>query len=144
MRRGATTRTRRDCCTAIGVLVLAPPHASRLRRHPGARGRSEPRSIVERRLLNTDHGEIAATCSELWGLPDSIVDAVAAHARFRADEGRELDRLDVNSALGIDQRCARAQWLDEPLYAEERAPKVRGFGTKGAIARVARSSGKAA
>ena len=69
----------------------------------------EPRSIVERELLGTDHGEIAGYLLGLWGLPDSIVDAVAAHTRFRADEAGELDELDVNSALGVASVLAR-EW----------------------------------
>jgi len=39
----------------------------------------EPRFLVERRILGTNHAEIGAYLLGLWGLPDSIVEATAFH-----------------------------------------------------------------
>lgn len=103
----------------VGVLVLAARMPADFAAIQARVDAGEPRSIVERELLGTDHGEIAGYLLGLWGLPDSIVDAVAAHTRFRADEAGELDELDVNSALGVASVLAR-EWLDEPLYGRTR------------------------
>ena len=100
----------------VGVLVLASRMpvefaAIQLRVEAG-----EPRSRVERELLGADHGEIAGYLLGLWGLPDNIVGAIAAHTSFREDQ---VGTLDVNSALGVASVLAR-EWLDEPLCGRAR------------------------
>ncbi len=64
----------------IGRIVIAAalPDAhlaiTRQMRQPGAR-----RSAVERGILGTSHGEIAASLIAQWGLPLPIIDALAYH-----------------------------------------------------------------
>lgn len=95
----------------VGVLVIAsgmPDEFCEIQRRVDA---GEPRSQAERAVIGTDHGEIAAYLLGLWGLPDVVVDAVGAHARFEAS----LDApLDVKTAVAVASRLARELDEDRP------------------------------
>ncbi len=72
-----------DACSAallhdVGGLVLAhtmPERFAEVLRSAAATGR--PRHVVERELLGASHAEIGAYLLAMWGLPQSIVQAVA-------------------------------------------------------------------
>jgi len=64
----------------VGLLVIAtkmPAAFELIARDPRLPG--ESREEVELRLLGTSHSQIGAYLLGIWGLPDSIVEAVACH-----------------------------------------------------------------
>lgn len=80
-----------------GKLVLAarlPHEFERALRE--SRTRKQPLHVTEQEQLGTTHAEIGAYLLGLWGLPDSIVDAVCRHHRPVAAEGAQgLDVLAI-------------------------------------------------
>lgn len=68
----------------IGCLVLGVIAADS---YAAIRRRNEPRHEVEREVLSITHAEVGAYLLGIWGLPLSIVDAVAYH---HAPEGAKI------------------------------------------------------
>jgi HD-like signal output (HDOD) protein/CheY-like chemotaxis protein len=63
-----------------GKLILADNLAARyLELHTRARAQDRPLSVVEREALGVTHAEVGAYLLDLWGLPASLVEAVALH-----------------------------------------------------------------
>jgi putative nucleotidyltransferase with HDIG domain len=48
---------------------------------------NEPLWVAERRILGADHARVGACLLQMWGLPQIIVDAVAAHHEPRGTTG---------------------------------------------------------
>lgn len=102
----------------IGLLVLAtkmPEAFESILLEPSAPG--ESRIDVERRLLGTTHAEIGGYLLGIWGLPDSIVEAVTYHHRPAA-----LPHLDFGLLELVHVASALAEELEQ-----ERAPNPGRF-----------------
>jgi putative nucleotidyltransferase with HDIG domain len=88
----------------IGKLVFAqeyPEHLERIR--TAMRTDERPEFVLEQELAGVSHAEIGAYLLGLWGLPDSIVQAVAHHHMpQRMAEGR----FDVLSATYVANHLA--------------------------------------
>jgi putative nucleotidyltransferase with HDIG domain len=78
----------------IGKLVLAcslpEPYAAVMER---ATARSLPQWKVETELIGASHAEVGAYLLGLWGLPASIVEAVAWHHQPQLQDPREFGAL---------------------------------------------------
>ncbi len=88
----------------IGILVLAarmPAEFDQIQLFVEA---GAPRAEAERAVLGVDHGEIASYLLGLWGLPATIIEAVARHVHFRLDDALPLN---VTSAVGVANHIAR-------------------------------------
>jgi HD-like signal output (HDOD) protein/ActR/RegA family two-component response regulator len=100
-----------------GKLVLAArlPHEFQLALQ-SSQAQQRPLHVVEEEQLGTTHAEIGAYLLGLWGLPDSIVDAVCRHHRPLAPEGaRGLDALAITHiADGLACEVARDPAEDAP------------------------------
>ena len=97
-----------------GKLVLAArlPHEFQLALQT-SRAQKRPQHVVETEQMGTSHAEIGSYLLGLWGLPDSVVDAVGRHHRPVAAEGaRGLDVLaitHVSDALAWDAAHSRTE-----------------------------------
>jgi HD-like signal output (HDOD) protein len=83
-----------------------------------SRRADEPLHLVERRLRGFTHAEIGAYLLGLWGLPYSIVDAVANHHSSEACAGHGLDVASavLLASLLVDEAMgAHAPRADEAL-----------------------------
>ncbi|MEM7305420.1 MAG: response regulator [Planctomycetota bacterium] len=103
----------------LGQLVLAtraPEDFRRALSESAASGR--PLDEVELELLGATHADVGAATLALWGLPECVVTAVAAH---HAPDRIEADEPDASAAVHI------AQCLVEDALAELRgeAPPAR-------------------
>ena len=136
---GASDDAAHDAYTAgvlhdVGVLLLAANSPETYERVVGAaRDHHLERTRVESAGLGSTHAEIGAYLLGIWGLPDSIVEAVAfhhcpgkclarefsavtavhvanvmAHETHRADDGSAAPKLDIEhiKALGLDSRVS--------------------------------------
>jgi putative nucleotidyltransferase with HDIG domain len=74
---------------------------------------SRPLHSVERELTGTGHAEIGAYLLDLWGLPKTIVDAVARHHR-PPPSGRPTRELDVLAITHIADALAFEVQRGEP------------------------------
>jgi len=83
----------------VGKLVLAAHRPDELAQLvAAARESGQPLHVVERERTGVTHAEIGAYLLTLWGLPHSIVEAVAHH---HAPGRLELERLDPVAAVHI-------------------------------------------
>jgi len=64
----------------LGKLVLAS-HDPQLYRQVMGEAGQRPLCDVERDLFGTDHTEAGAWLAAIWGLPNSVVEAIALHHR---------------------------------------------------------------
>ena len=79
-----------DC----GQLLLAANFPAEFRQAVElARSESQPMHIVERRVFGIDHAEVGSHLLALWGLPSSVVAAVALHHSPAAFTDLELTPL---------------------------------------------------
>ncbi|MBI5170721.1 MAG: HDOD domain-containing protein [Candidatus Eisenbacteria bacterium] len=88
----------------VGILVLAarmPAEFDQIQLFVEA---GAPRAEAERAVLGVDHGEIAGYLLGLWGLPATIIEAVAGHVNFRPEQALPLT---VSSAVGVANHLAR-------------------------------------
>lgn len=79
-------------------------------------------SAVEREVLGATHAEVAAYVFGLWGLPDSIVEAIAYHADPSTCPRREVGTLavvHVASALAWESSRAAGRGMLDETYLEE-------------------------
>lgn len=94
----------------VGKLVLVTEkteeYAEVLERTGGQHGYAPD---VEREILGATHGEVGAYLLGLWGLPDTVVEAVAFHETPSAGSSEEFDVLGiahVASRLALDVDAA--------------------------------------
>jgi HD-like signal output (HDOD) protein len=101
-----------------GKLVLAAslPYEFQLALE-SSKAQQRPLHVVEEEQMGTSHAGIGAYLLGLWGLPDSIVDAVWRHHHPRAREGdRALDVAAITHvADGLACEVARGQGEDAPV-----------------------------
>jgi HD-like signal output (HDOD) protein len=86
-----------------GKLVLAArlPHEFQLALQT-AREQEVPLHVIEKSQLGTTHAEIGGYLLGLWGLPDSIVDAVCRHhCPVAAEDARGLDVLAITHVADV-------------------------------------------
>jgi HD-like signal output (HDOD) protein/CheY-like chemotaxis protein len=113
-----------EACTAgllhdVGTLVFAhadPVLAADLWRDAARSGRAL--HVVERDRLGTSHAEIGACLLDAWGLPPSIVTAVAQHhapAVVPAEDTDLVVAVHVASALAAERSAHEAGTHDAPL-----------------------------
>jgi HD-like signal output (HDOD) protein len=97
----------------IGELVLAATLPEQLQaawQH--AAERSLPRTDAERKVLGATHAEVGACLLGLWGLPFTIVEAVAAHHPSESGDrqGSELSTIVwVASGVASDDSAEQAR-----------------------------------
>jgi putative nucleotidyltransferase with HDIG domain len=88
----------------IGKLIFAQEYPEQLERiRTAMRTDERPEFILEQELAGVSHAEIGAYLLGLWGLPDSIVQAVAHHHTAHRMAG---SRFDVLSATYIANHLA--------------------------------------
>jgi putative nucleotidyltransferase with HDIG domain len=75
----------------IGWLVLASQAPERLQLVAAGAREGRPLDEVERDVLGTSHTDAGAYLLSLWGLPNTIVEAVARHHDAEAMAHRQLD-----------------------------------------------------
>ncbi|MFN8587122.1 MAG: HDOD domain-containing protein [Candidatus Eisenbacteria bacterium] len=93
-----------------GVLLVAermPDESAEIQRRVR---QGVPRARAEREVIGTDHGEIAGYLFGLWGLPESIVEAVGAHVAFSPSD---VEALDARRAVGVASQLATELLGDE-------------------------------
>lgn len=126
---GADARAQGEAYTAgllhdVGLLALAaavPAGDPRLKDLDGLRGFR--RALAERAVFGVDHGVIGGFLMGLWGLPDSIVEAIARHHDADACYATPspLPRA-VCLASGVDSL------IDEDAAAEQAAALLTAHG----------------
>jgi HD-like signal output (HDOD) protein len=93
----------------VGEIVIAvglPEAFSQIAREAKASGR--PRHVVEREILGTSHAEVGAYLLGVWGLPFSIVEAVAFHhVPAAVDEHRSSTSAAVHAAEALAEEIRR-------------------------------------
>lgn len=122
----------------IGELVLAPTLPEQLEaawHHAGAR--SLPRTQLEQEVLGATHAEVGACLLGLWGLPFTIVEAVAGHHPFDASERQDsLSTIawvascvasgDAIEQARVSQTPGGQQLLERAAAVREAAQRFRG------------------
>jgi HD-like signal output (HDOD) protein len=100
----------------IGRLVLAcnaPDDFMRVTREARSSGRAE--HSIEQSLLGCDHAEIGAQLLALWGLPASLVEAVAYHHRPSISGERSFGAV---GAAHVASAMIGERQIDNPAQAD--------------------------
>jgi len=122
--QGAGETQREEAFTAgllhdAGKLILADILAARyFEIYSDARTHSHPLSTAEREALGVTHAEVGAYLLDLWGLPASLVEAVALHhepARTHEPVFSSLTAVHIANALAENGRLSEQDPVSRKL-----------------------------